>query len=237
MFVCVCAVCFRQPDKKLGVKVLIFWVLRASDWQDMQILYNNVWETTAGGGFGSFIGAPWSVSFDAVSPRRWHLFNSNSTPEPPTLMSWHGIPPLFRFSGLAPSGMGIGIATLRLAGVCYGMESKWTVMVWRAQASRIYVIFNFSLQNWPWECSSNCQTTSIFIYIAPPFDPNANCHEVTGQMKHFSCHEMGVIERNGDGILRHLWIKSSWRRLMGRNIWTLDCQFNENFKNKCADNI
>lgn len=146
MFVCVCAVCFRQPDKKLGVKVLIFWVLRASDWQDMQILYNNVWETTAGGGFGSFIGAPWSVSFDAVSPRRWHLFNSNSTPEPPTLMSWHGIPPLFRFSGLAPSGMGIGIATLRLAGVCYGMESKWTVMVWRAQASRIYVIFNFSLQ-------------------------------------------------------------------------------------------
>lgn len=24
-----CVVCFRQPDKKLGVKVLIFWVLRA----------------------------------------------------------------------------------------------------------------------------------------------------------------------------------------------------------------
>lgn len=34
MCVCVwmrecCVVCFRQPDKKLGVKVLIFWVLRA----------------------------------------------------------------------------------------------------------------------------------------------------------------------------------------------------------------
>jgi len=45
----------------------------------------------------------------------------------------------------------------------------------------------------PWECSSNCQTTSIFIYIATPLDPNANCHEVTGQLRHFSCHEMGEI--------------------------------------------
>jgi len=60
-------------------------------------------------------------------------------------------------------------------------------------ASRIYVIFNFSQPNWPWECSSNCQTTSMFIYIATPLDPNANWHEVTGQLRHFSCHEMGEI--------------------------------------------
>lgn len=45
--------------------------------------------------------------------------------------------------------------------------------------SRIYVIFNFSQRNWPWECSSNCQTTSIFIYIAAHRSTpmRTNCHK------------------------------------------------------------
>jgi len=56
-------------------------------------------------------------------------------------MSWHGIPPLFRFSGLAPSGIASFLVWNR-----WGIAVEWKAMEWRARRAAFMLSLIFHNQ-------------------------------------------------------------------------------------------